>query len=268
MTNTIRPIGIDITTGKRVIFGVGDTIQGASTGAHTHIEGDVTSLVADLATKAPLASPAFTGTPTGITKVHVGLSNVDNTSDASKPISSLTQSALDLKAALSAIPNGSYRTISEASGSHIAGRVAGTYMMGAGDPLAATSTPGILYPLQLINLAGADYPTVGGLAPKLRIRATVAVNLIAPTSNFTVGLYPLISGTGATGLKTYSLSVLVSGSSTPTITAPAGASMTSVLGSDFALPSDGVYVLGVVTTATIATSSLVHVNAVLQMHNA
>jgi hypothetical protein len=31
-----------------------------------------------------LASPAFTGTPTGITKAHVGLSNVDNTSDATK----------------------------------------------------------------------------------------------------------------------------------------------------------------------------------------
>jgi hypothetical protein len=37
--------------------------------------------------KAPLASPAFTGTPTGITKGHVGLGNADNTSDANKPVS-------------------------------------------------------------------------------------------------------------------------------------------------------------------------------------
>lgn len=36
---------------------------------------------------APKASPAFTGTPTGITKTHVGLSSVDNTTDADKPIS-------------------------------------------------------------------------------------------------------------------------------------------------------------------------------------
>lgn len=50
--------------------------------------------------KAPLASPAFTGTPTGITKTHVGLSNVDNTSDANKPVSSATQTALNLKAPL------------------------------------------------------------------------------------------------------------------------------------------------------------------------
>jgi hypothetical protein len=48
--------------------------------------------------KAPLASPAFTGTPTGLTKTHVGLGSVDNTSDASKPVSTATQTALNLKA--------------------------------------------------------------------------------------------------------------------------------------------------------------------------
>lgn len=55
-----------------------------------------TAEVAALALKAPLASPAFTGTPTGITKTHVGLANVDNTSDVSKPISTAVQTALDL----------------------------------------------------------------------------------------------------------------------------------------------------------------------------
>lgn len=52
-----------------------------------------------LAAKAPLASPTFTGTVSGITKTMVGLGNVDNTSDASKPISTATQTALDAKAA-------------------------------------------------------------------------------------------------------------------------------------------------------------------------
>lgn len=47
--------------------------------------------------KAPLASPAFTGTPTGITAAHVGLPNVNNTSDANKPVSTAQQTALDLK---------------------------------------------------------------------------------------------------------------------------------------------------------------------------
>lgn len=50
--------------------------------------------------KAPLASPAFTGTPTGLTKSHVGLANVDNTADSAKPVSTAQQTALDLKANL------------------------------------------------------------------------------------------------------------------------------------------------------------------------
>jgi cytoskeletal protein CcmA (bactofilin family) len=48
--------------------------------------------------KAPIDSPAFTGTVTGVSKSMVGLGNVDNTSDANKPISSAAQTALNLKA--------------------------------------------------------------------------------------------------------------------------------------------------------------------------
>lgn len=49
---------------------------------------------------APIASPTFTGTVNGITKAMVGLGNVDNTSDADKPISTATQTALNAKAPL------------------------------------------------------------------------------------------------------------------------------------------------------------------------
>lgn len=49
-------------------------------------------------TYAPKVNPIFTGTVTGVTKAHVGLGNVDNTSDLNKPISTLTHQALDLKA--------------------------------------------------------------------------------------------------------------------------------------------------------------------------
>jgi len=52
-------------------------------------------------TYAPLASPTFTGTVSGITKSMVGLGNVDNTTDALKPISEATQTALDAKLAIS-----------------------------------------------------------------------------------------------------------------------------------------------------------------------
>ena len=67
------------------------------------IVGGVTQSYVDssLNLKANLASPTFTGTVGGITKIMVGLGNVDNTADTSKPISGATQTALDLKAAIS-----------------------------------------------------------------------------------------------------------------------------------------------------------------------
>ena len=46
-----------------------------------------------LAIKAPMNSPTFTGTVSGIAKAMVQLRNVDNTSDLAKPISTATQIA-------------------------------------------------------------------------------------------------------------------------------------------------------------------------------
>jgi hypothetical protein len=60
---------------------------------------DVTSVIqAQINAKAPINNPIFTGTVSGITKAMIGLPNVDNTSDANKPISALQQAGLDLKA--------------------------------------------------------------------------------------------------------------------------------------------------------------------------
>lgn len=52
------------------------------------------------ALKANIESPTFTGNVSGITATMVGLGNVTNTSDASKPVSTAQQTALDLKAPL------------------------------------------------------------------------------------------------------------------------------------------------------------------------
>jgi hypothetical protein len=57
-----------------------------------------TSLNNIISTKAPLNNPSFSGTVSGISKSMVGLGNVDNTNDANKPISTATQTALNLKA--------------------------------------------------------------------------------------------------------------------------------------------------------------------------
>ena len=81
------------------------TIADASTSTKGKIQlaGDLGGTAAlptvpGLALKANLSSPTFTGTVSGISKSMVGLENVDNTSDLSKPISTATQTALDLKA--------------------------------------------------------------------------------------------------------------------------------------------------------------------------
>ena len=63
-------------------------------------EAATPTVTVDTTVIAPLASPTFTGTVSGVTKSMVGLGNVDNTSDASKPVSTAQQTALDLKANL------------------------------------------------------------------------------------------------------------------------------------------------------------------------
>jgi len=60
-------------------------------------------------TNKTLTSPVI-NTPTGITKSDVGLANVDNTTDANKPVSTATQTALDAKLA-SATAATTYETI-------------------------------------------------------------------------------------------------------------------------------------------------------------
>ena len=62
------------------------------------VDSTTTDLAAEIATKAPNANPTFTGTVSGVSKSHVGLGSVDNTSDVNKPVSAATQTALDLKA--------------------------------------------------------------------------------------------------------------------------------------------------------------------------
>jgi len=62
-----------------------------------YVDGVTSAIQTQINDKAPIASPTFTGTVAGITKTMVGLGNVDNTADASKPVSTAQQTALDLK---------------------------------------------------------------------------------------------------------------------------------------------------------------------------
>jgi hypothetical protein len=88
-------------------LGISSTVSSTEIG---YVDGVTSAIQTQLDAKAPLASPTFTGTVSGVTKDHVGLGNVDNIADLSKPISTATQTALDAKLA-SATAATTYETI-------------------------------------------------------------------------------------------------------------------------------------------------------------
>lgn len=158
----------------------------------------------------------------------------------------------------------SYRPLLEAAGSITDGQAAGTYALAAGDPVAATGA-GILYPLKLIHLAAADFPSRNDLTVGLRIGAILAANDTAPGGDFTVALHPVTrpASSGGAAALIYTIGAAIAGSAV-TFTAPAADDLLAQATADFALPADGFYCLGLVTTAAIAASAHVHINAQLQ----
>jgi hypothetical protein len=75
-------------------------LNGVTSAIQTQLDDKSTASKTETLTNKTLTSPVI-NTPTGITKTDVGLANVDNTTDANKPVSTATQTALDLKANLS-----------------------------------------------------------------------------------------------------------------------------------------------------------------------
>ena len=90
----------DTLTNKSISLG-SNTVTSTLAQLNTAVtDADVASLAGtETLTNKTLTSPVI-NTPTGITKTDVGLANVDNTSDANKPVSTAAQTALDLKANL------------------------------------------------------------------------------------------------------------------------------------------------------------------------
>ena len=112
LRNDLAPKGSPTFTGTVVlpettsIGGVTATelayVDGVTSGIQAQIDSKIATTTAastyetisNVALKAPLADPTFTGTVSGVTKAHVGLGNVDNTSDASKPVSTAQAAAI------------------------------------------------------------------------------------------------------------------------------------------------------------------------------
>jgi len=105
----------DLLSASKVI----DLLDTKSDLGHTHVAADVTDFTTAADARITTQKGAANGLATlgsdskltssqlpTLTKSSVGLGNVDNTSDASKPVSTAQQSALDLKANISSIAIG------------------------------------------------------------------------------------------------------------------------------------------------------------------
>ena len=139
----------------------------------------------DVAFKAPLESPTFTGTVSGITRAMVGLSNVENTADLAKPISTATQAALDTKVSTASF------SINMATKENAANKSTAT-------DLGAGATSDILFPTQKAVKTYVDGQiNSGGIADGGVTRIKIANEAVGSSqlANNSVGTNNIIDGT-------------------------------------------------------------------------
>ncbi len=193
--------------------------------------------VPGLATKADAAALAAhtsnTSNPHNVTQAQVGLGNVDNTSDVSKPVSTATQNALNLKATLASptftgtvtVPtpinstDAATKTYVDSAASSKLSNITGLVAAGTNVTLSGSGTSGSPYQISatsgavisdatsttkgIVQLAGdlggtAAAPTVPGLAGKAN-----TVHTHTATDITTGILVPARLGTGTANSTTY-----------------------------------------------------------------
>lgn len=182
-------VTVDTSTIQARVANVTDTEIG-------YLDGVTSAIQTQIDTKAPIASPTFTGTVSGITKTMVGLGSVDNTADTAKPVSTAQQTALDLKANLASPALTGTPTAPTAAASTNTTQVATTAFV-------RTEVA------NLVGTAGSTLDTLGEIATALGNDANLSTTL-----------------TSSIGLK----APLASPTFTGTVTIPSGASITAPTG--------------------------------------
>jgi hypothetical protein len=159
-----------------------------------------------------------------------------------------------------------YRYLLSAQQTLVTDYGAGTYILGSsnmgGNPVRGSGTgenAGVSPPT--FYFAKADYE-LSGKTQKLRLRAQIHANATKPALKFTFGLYPVTVAGGTDGIV-WTFGTVVTGSQVE-INEPAASTVTPGVTSDFAIPSDGAYMLGIVTSGTLTNNSLVLAAAQLQ----
>jgi hypothetical protein len=106
------------------------------------------TLSTTVAVKAPIDSPTFTGTVSGITKEMVGLGSVNNTADLAKPISTATQEALDTKVSAATFSTTLATKVSEETFSTTLASKENSANKSTATDLGGSSTSDIQFPTQ------------------------------------------------------------------------------------------------------------------------
>ena len=174
-----------------------------------------------LAAKAPLASPTFTGTVSGITKTMVGLGNVDDTADTAKPVSTAQQTAIDLKANIASPTfTGTVTIPSGASISGFAPLASPTFTGVPAAPTAAASTNTTQVATTafvraevaaLVNSAGATLDTLGEIATALGNDAALSTTLTNSIALKAPLASPTFTGTVTLPANTVTSSMILDG---------------------------------------------------------
>jgi len=192
------------------VTGLQTALDGKAATSHTHTASQISDATTAGRTLLTAADAAAQKTALSLSKSDVGLANVDNTSDASKPVSTATQTALDGKAASSHT-----HAIADVTGLQTAldGKAASAHThnasdINAGTLLGANGGTGVANTGKTITIGG-NLTTSGAFTTTLTVTANTSITL--PTT----GTLAIVSGdlgtpsalvlTNATGLPTAGL---------------------------------------------------------------
>lgn len=116
------------------------------------------------------------------------------------------------------------------------------------------------------SIVSTDYPTIDGVTPKFRLRATIGVNNTAPAANISFGLFPLTTpaSSGGVTVKSWTIGAEVVGS-TITQNTPAANTQYQLVSATFGLPADGLYAICITNSAQTAANSYMTNSATLEV---
>lgn len=109
--------------------------------------------------------------------------------------------------------------------------------------------------------------SVAGYSTKLRLVAACAVNDTAPAMTLTIGLYPVTNLTGGVNVNNPNFGTVISGSTIAFASPAANSESAQTYTSDFNLPAEGWYGLGVNASAAMAANSVAILPVRLEVRN-